>query len=668
MTRELIAHLWQSTLFAFAAALLTLAFRKNRASVRFWLWLSASLKFFAPFALLMSLGGHLGWAPVAQRMVAQSMLAQRTAAPEAAFAVARFAQPFPASLQFAPPTPGPSHWIAIALLSGWVCGFVVIGFLRLRSWLHIRAAVRMSVHLQIPASVEIRSSPGLLEPGVVGFLRPILLLPEGIMERLTPSQLETVIAHEVCHVRRRDNLLASIHMIVEAVFWFHPVVWWIGARLVEERECACDEAVLSIGSEPRTYADAILSVCKLYLESPIVCAPGVTGANLKRRIEAIMNSRTGQGLSHVKKLLLTAAGIAALAGPIAVGLVIGVGNAPAVKAQPPAASVAPDPLAQPAPLAAPPLSAAPEPQQSDAPAAPAPFHNHRLMAMLFDLDTMSPEDEGRAQQGAVKFSRDKSTPDDLVAVLTVSGGQVKVMQDFTADRATLESTLSRIEGGAGNTAGGGIAHRLSTIETAAHILGALPGRKSLIYFASGIELPGVAEQTALRSATDAAIRANVAIYTIDVRGLAANITPQPGVQVTPAAPQAAAEPQAMVQGSVRVDWPPPLAKYESARAADASYAGLPSGHFTVEVRYAGEYQTISVPIGAYSGQVQITGQIKSLANTSRSGGGFGGLVQSSKGAYEVSAILESGSYVCTVQLKEQSSGLTYEETVTFEVK
>jgi beta-lactamase regulating signal transducer with metallopeptidase domain len=567
MTGELIAHLWQSTLFAFAAALLTLAFRKNRASVRFWLWLSASLKFFAPFALLMSFGGHLGWEAAAQRIVTQSIVVQRITTPGIAFAVARIAQPFPEALQFAPPAPGSFHWIPIALLSIWICGFVVIAFLRLRSWLHIRAAVRMSWPLQMPASVEIRSSPGLLEPGVVGFLRPVLLLPEGIVERLTPSQLETVIAHELCHVRRRDNFFASIHMMVEAVFWFHPVVWWIGARLVEERERACDEAVLTIGSEPRTYADAILNVCKLYVESPIVCVSGVTGANLKRRIEAIMINRTGRGLNRAKKFLLAAAGIAALAGPVAVGIVIGVGNAPVAQAHPsPVAAASTEPPAQPAPAPVPlaPISPAPQPQQSAVPSAPVPFQNHRLMAMLFDLDTMSPEDEARARQAAVKFVRDKLTPDDRVAVLNVSGSGVKVVQDFTADRAVLESALSKIEGGAGNTAGDGVAHRLSTIETTAHILGSLPGRKSLIYFARGIEQPGAADQAELRSAIDAAIKSNVAIYTIDVRGLLAD-SPQSGAAIAPAAPHA--ETQAMVQGSVRVDGQPPLPNYESARPA-----------------------------------------------------------------------------------------------------
>lgn len=71
-------------------------------------------------------------------------------------------------------------------------------------------------------------------------------------------------------------------MIVEATFWFHPLVWWIGARLVEERERACDEEVLSVGGEPHDYAEGILNVCKLYVESPLVCVSGITGSNLKK--------------------------------------------------------------------------------------------------------------------------------------------------------------------------------------------------------------------------------------------------------------------------------------------------------------------------------------------------------------------------------------------------
>lgn len=130
------------------------------------------------------------------------------------------------------------------------------------------------------------SSASIIEPGIFGVFRPVLLLPEGIGDRLAPAELQAILAHELCHLRRRDNLAALMHMVVEAVFWFHPLVWWLGARLMDERERACDEEVLRRGSEAEAYAEGILKVCELYLQSPLKCVAGVTGANLRKRIEA----------------------------------------------------------------------------------------------------------------------------------------------------------------------------------------------------------------------------------------------------------------------------------------------------------------------------------------------------------------------------------------------
>jgi len=79
-------------------------------------------------------------------------------------------------------------------------------------------------------------------------------------------------------------------------------VWWIGARLVHERERACDEEVLRLGGEPDVYAAGILNVCKFYLESPLACASGVTGSDLKKRIEAIMTQRILPRLTPARKL------------------------------------------------------------------------------------------------------------------------------------------------------------------------------------------------------------------------------------------------------------------------------------------------------------------------------------------------------------------------------
>jgi bla regulator protein blaR1 len=122
-----------------------------------------------------------------------------------------------------------------------------------------------------------------LEPGIFGILRPVLVWPEGISEHLEDAHLEAILAHELWHLRRRENLAAAVHMVVEAILWFRPLVWWLGARLLEERERACDERVLELGSERQIYAESILRVCEFCLGSPLACVSGVTGADLKKR-------------------------------------------------------------------------------------------------------------------------------------------------------------------------------------------------------------------------------------------------------------------------------------------------------------------------------------------------------------------------------------------------
>ena len=314
MIGGLTNHLWQSTLFAVGTGLLTIAFRKNSAKVRYWLWLSGSFKFLIPFTLLMSLGSHLEWAPATRKFVAH------VTSPSVPLTMVQISRPFPDTLPLTPSKRGTRDFVVIAILGIWACGFSGVALMRYRGALRIRAAVRASTLMEIAAAVEVRASEAQLEPGVVGLFRSILLLPADIIQRLTPRQLEAVIAHELCHVRRRDNLSSAVHMIVEAVFWFHPLVWWIGARLVEERERACDEGVLQLGIEPQVYAQGILNVCTNYLEPPLSSVSGVTGSNVKKRIQLILTGRVPRDLNFRKKTVLAVAATAALALPILEGL------------------------------------------------------------------------------------------------------------------------------------------------------------------------------------------------------------------------------------------------------------------------------------------------------------------------------------------------------------
>lgn len=304
-------HLWQSTLFAGFAALLTLALRKNQARTRYWVWLAASLKFLLPFSLLMLVGRQLDWP--ARPDLAHTRLSVAMQQASQPFSDTDRVETFAAA---APRAPSAARWWLLA----WAAGFAAVSLRSYLRWRSVRAIVRVAAPLPLPVGIEARSSRALLEPGVFGIFRPILLLPQGIADRLTPGQLRSIIAHEMCHVRRRDNLAAALHMTVEALFWFHPLVWWLGARLVEERERACDEEVLRKGNDPGAYAQGILKVCEFYLESPRECVAGVSGANLQRRIEEIMTNRIVQKLNFGRKLLLAGAGMLAVAVPIAIGV------------------------------------------------------------------------------------------------------------------------------------------------------------------------------------------------------------------------------------------------------------------------------------------------------------------------------------------------------------
>jgi len=303
-------HLWQSTIFGTTLFLLTLAFRKNRAAVRYWIWFAASIKFLIPFSVLVSVGHQLEWRSVST-----------IARPRVTKVLNEVGQPFVIASEGPAVTAVPvsQSYTPTVLLGVWLCGAVVGLVLWVRLQRRMCAVVRASKPLHVKLPIPVLSSSTRVEPGVFGIWKPILVLPAGIANVLTPLQWEGILAHELCHVRRRDNLTAAIHMVVEVIFWFHPMVWWIRTQLVREREQACDEAVVQAGNQPEVYAEAILDVCKFYLESPLVCVPGVTGADLKRRIQEIIANQPGRKLNRSKQALLASAALASLAGPIAVG-------------------------------------------------------------------------------------------------------------------------------------------------------------------------------------------------------------------------------------------------------------------------------------------------------------------------------------------------------------
>jgi VWFA-related protein len=181
-----------------------------------------------------------------------------------------------------------------------------------------------------------------------------------------------------------------------------------------------------------------------------------------------------------------------------------------------------------------------------APEAPGDlrYRNRRLMVMFFDMTSMQLAEQIRAQDAALKFLRTQITPSDLVAIMTFSS-DLNVLEDFTDDRDKLEKDIKKLTIGEGqgldetisddSAADTGAAfqqddtefnifntdRQLAALESAARMLGALNEKKALVYFSSGITRNGLDNQAQLLATVNAAIRANVAFYPIDARGLVA---------------------------------------------------------------------------------------------------------------------------------------------------
>ena len=325
-------HLWQSTLFAGMAGLMTLLLRRNQAKVRYGLWLAASMKFLIPFSLLIWLGGAFHRArPVSN----EPQLAIYTAIDTAS-------QPFGET----PRITVSGHragWMERSatllpemLAAVWGCGVVTVLLVWFGRWRQVSATLReaslteqgreveilrrLESDAQMRKGIAVVRSQGMMEPGIFGILRPILVWPERLSERLDDQHIEAILTHELIHVRRHDNLSAAMHMVVEAAFWFHPMVWWIESRMMHERERAIDEAVVQTVGRPDVYAESLLKACRFCLESPLVCVSGIAGADLRQRIAGVMTERRATPLSLARKTLLTAAAILVLLGPLGFGL------------------------------------------------------------------------------------------------------------------------------------------------------------------------------------------------------------------------------------------------------------------------------------------------------------------------------------------------------------
>ncbi|REJ88648.1 MAG: hypothetical protein DWQ34_21785 [Planctomycetota bacterium] len=144
--------------------------------------------------------------------------------------------------------------------------------------------------LRIRRTVRIMQSSLARVPMVVGYLRPVILLPLSVVSTLPPAQIEGILVHELAHIRRHDFLVNLLQTLLETVCFYHPAVWWISGRVRREREYCCDEVAAGLIGDRPAYARTLLALEELRGSSPVLSL-GAKAGSLMNRIQRLTSVR-----------------------------------------------------------------------------------------------------------------------------------------------------------------------------------------------------------------------------------------------------------------------------------------------------------------------------------------------------------------------------------------
>ncbi len=200
-----------------------------------------------------------------------------------------------------------------------VMGLVLVERLRLAARRPAGAAVqrmvvRVSRRLHVAGPVAAFESAAIDVPAVIGWLKPVLLVPASAIGGLSPDQLEAILAHEIAHVRRHDYLVNLLQTVVETLLFYHPAIWWVSRRIRIEREHCCDDLAAALCGNPVRYARALADLEGLRARSGGF-ALAATDGSLLSRVRRLLGAtpredRSPVWLAVLPTLALVAAGAA----------------------------------------------------------------------------------------------------------------------------------------------------------------------------------------------------------------------------------------------------------------------------------------------------------------------------------------------------------------------
>lgn len=280
--RTLLHSLWEGALVALALAALLPLVRSSR--LRYGLSSAAIIVLLAGLAITFA---RLAPAPLVRIPLTGP----------------RYATPLPPGLGAAPdttvPTRGPDElaWLA----PFWIAGVTLFYLRAMLSFLAARRLRRSGVCCAaqewqsrlagLKARLKVTRPVALLEscltevPVVVGYLRPLILMPVGLLAGLPVAQVEAILLHELAHIRRYDYVVNLLQVFVEGLLFYHPAVWWISGVMRAERENCCDDLVVAVTGGALEYA-AALTALEMRRGPREVLA--VTGGNLVARIQRLL--------------------------------------------------------------------------------------------------------------------------------------------------------------------------------------------------------------------------------------------------------------------------------------------------------------------------------------------------------------------------------------------
>ncbi len=214
-----------------------------------------------------------------------------------------------------------SLWLAVCALMLWRILRSYLGLFRLRRTLcplpseQSERVKRLAESFGLKRQIRAGVSSEVAMPMTIGWIKPLIILPQGLMTGLSESEFDSIAAHELAHIKRCDYLTNLLQRLIQAYFFFHPAVWVIGHRLVVERELACDDWAVQMTGEARRYASCLTRLVEALSESkPLAVATGMIFGKhvISRRIEMILNPSRNATTFISKPALLSAIGLAAL--------------------------------------------------------------------------------------------------------------------------------------------------------------------------------------------------------------------------------------------------------------------------------------------------------------------------------------------------------------------